>query len=112
MRTVFRTWGLIKPYWKRLMITYVSLLIGISLDLLLPWILRQTIDIGVTGGQPRFMFTAGALVLGIGVLKAGASAGQRYYSEWLSSLICATGSTGTSSTCPFPFTTGPRPGSS
>ena len=41
MRTVLRIWGLVRPYWKRLTIAYISLLVGMGLDLVIPWILRS-----------------------------------------------------------------------
>ena len=83
MRTALRIWGEVKPYWRRLLLTYVLLLVSLGLDLSIPYILRQTIDVGVTGAQPRFMAMAGLIVLGIGVLKAMFSFGQRYLSQWL-----------------------------
>ncbi|MBN1641557.1 MAG: ABC transporter ATP-binding protein [Anaerolineae bacterium] len=83
MRTVFRIWGLVRPYWKQLTVAYVSLLTGMALNLTIPWILRSAIDIGVTGARPGYMATAGALVIGIGVVNALFSFGQRYFSQWL-----------------------------
>jgi len=83
MRTVLRIWGLVRPYWKRLTIAYVSLLVGMGLDLVIPWILRSAIDIGVGGGRPEYMATAGLIILGIGATKALTSFGQRYFSQWL-----------------------------
>ena len=83
MRTALRIWGEVKPYWRRLILTYVCLLAGLGLDLSIPYILRQAIDVGVTGAQPSFMATAGLIVLGIGVLKTLFSFGQRYLSQWL-----------------------------
>jgi ATP-binding cassette subfamily B protein len=83
MHSALRIWGEVKPYWRRLALTYVCLLIGLGLDLSIPYILQQVIDVGVTGGQPRFMATVGVIVLGIGVLKALFSFGQRYLSQWL-----------------------------
>jgi ATP-binding cassette subfamily B protein len=83
MRTVSRIWGLAKPYWKQLTVAYAGLLLAMGLDLVVPWILQQAIDIGVTGERPRFMVTAGLMVLGIGVFKALFAFGQRYFSQWL-----------------------------
>jgi ATP-binding cassette subfamily B multidrug efflux pump len=83
MHTVLRIWGEVKPYWRRLVLTYVCLLVGLGLDLAIPTILRQVIDVGITGARPRFMATAGLIVIGIGVLKALFSFGQRYLSQWL-----------------------------
>ena len=83
MKTVFRIWGLVRPYWKQLTVAYISLLAGMALNLAIPWILRSAIDIGVTGARPEYMVTAGALVIGIGVVNALFSFGQRYFSQWL-----------------------------
>ena len=83
MRTVLRIWSMVKPYWKRLGVAYACLLFGMALNLSIPWILRQTIDVGVTGGRPEVMVTAGSIVLGIGLVKALFSLGQRYLSQWL-----------------------------
>jgi ATP-binding cassette subfamily B protein len=84
MRTALRIWGVVKPYWKRLVLTYLFLLVSLGLDLSIPWILRQVIDVGIAKAQPRFMATAGLAVLGIGLAKALLSLGQRYQSQWLS----------------------------
>ena len=62
MRTALRIWGEVKPYWRRLILTYVCLLAGLGLDLSIPYILRQAIDVGITGAQPRFMAVAGSVV--------------------------------------------------
>jgi ATP-binding cassette subfamily B multidrug efflux pump len=83
MRTVLRIWGLVKPYRKQLALAYTGLLIGMGLNLAIPWVLRQVIDIGVTGDRPGFMVTAGLIVLGIGAGKAVFSFAQRYFSQWL-----------------------------
>ena len=58
MRTVLRIWGLVRPYWERLAIAYVSLLAGMALALTIPWVLRQAIDVGV-GVQPASRVNAG-----------------------------------------------------
>jgi ATP-binding cassette subfamily B protein len=83
MKTVLRIWGLVRPYRKQLIIAYISLLAGMALNLTIPWILRSAIDIGVTGARPQYMVTAGAIVIGIGVVNALFSFGQRYFSQWL-----------------------------
>jgi len=83
MRTTLRIWSVVKPYWQRLTLTYVFLLVSLGLDLSIPWLLRQVIDVGIAKAQPRFMATAGVAVLGIGVAKALLSFGQRYESQWL-----------------------------
>jgi ABC-type multidrug transport system fused ATPase/permease subunit len=83
MRTAIRLWSVVKPYWKKLLIAYTCLLAGMALDLVVPQVLRQAIDTGLTGSQPSFMATAGLIVLGIGVVRALFSFGQQYLSQWL-----------------------------
>jgi ATP-binding cassette subfamily B protein len=87
MRAVFRIWSTIKPYWRRLALACACLLAGTALDLTIPWILRETIDIGLAGGRPHFMVTVGLIVVGIGVARALFSSGQRYMTEWLSTRV-------------------------
>ena len=74
MRTVLRMWGLARPYWKRLTIAYISLLAGMALDLTLPRVLQNVIDIGIAGSRPRYMATAGLIVLGIAVANVAMTA--------------------------------------
>ncbi|MBC8444878.1 MAG: ABC transporter ATP-binding protein [Chloroflexi bacterium] len=83
MRMVLRMWSLVKPYRGRLSVAYACLLVGMALDLTIPWLLRQVIDVGVGGGRADFMVTAGLIILGIGLGKAAVSFGQRYFSDWL-----------------------------
>ncbi|MBN1138098.1 MAG: ABC transporter ATP-binding protein [Anaerolineae bacterium] len=83
MKMVLRIWGLIKPYWPRVTIAYASLLLGMGIDLTIPWLLRQVIDVGVSGGNARYLATVGLIVIGIGVIRALLSFGQRYFSQWL-----------------------------
>lgn len=84
MKTVLRIWKLVRPYWPQLIAAYISLLVGMALSLIVPRVLQQAIDVGVTGGDYRFMVNAGLLVLGIGLVKALFAFGQMYFSEWLS----------------------------
>ncbi len=84
MRLARRLWELLALYRKELILACVSLLVGMALNLALPWLLREVIDVGVTGERPGFMIQAGLIVLGLGLVKALFGFGQRYYSEWLS----------------------------
>ena len=64
MRAVFRIWSTIRPYWRRLVLACACLLSGTALDLAIPWILRETIDVGLAGGRPHFMVMVGLTVAG------------------------------------------------
>jgi ATP-binding cassette subfamily B multidrug efflux pump len=87
MQTVLRIWNTVRPYWKRLALAYTCLLIGMALQLTIPRVLQETVDIGITGSRPGFMVVAGLIVVGIGLFQALFSAGQRYLSDWLANRV-------------------------
>jgi ATP-binding cassette subfamily B multidrug efflux pump len=87
MQTVLRIWNTVRPYWKRLALAYTCLLIGMALQLAIPRVLQETVDIGITGDRPGFMVMAGLVVVGIGLFQALFSAGQRYLSAWLANRV-------------------------
>lgn len=83
MRILLRLLVLLKPYRRRVVVAVVCLLATTGLSLAVPQFIRQTIDVGLTGGQSEFLVTAGLSVAALGAAKAGFSLGQRYLSQWL-----------------------------
>lgn len=71
------------PHWKQVVIAYVSMLLVTLLNLLVPQIIKDAIDRGLAEGQASTLFWAGALILGIAVVRGLAGFGQRYYGQWL-----------------------------
>ncbi|MBK8903882.1 MAG: ABC transporter ATP-binding protein [Anaerolineaceae bacterium] len=78
-----RLLGYLKPYWKQLFIAYFSMLFATLLNLFVPQIIKDAIDNGLAAGEPRALFVAGGIILGIAVVRGGAGFGQFYYGEWL-----------------------------
>lgn len=78
-----RLLGYLAPHWKQVVIAYGSMLIATLLNLFVPQIVKDAIDQGLAQRQASTLFWAGALILGIAVLRGIAGFGQRYYGEWL-----------------------------
>ena len=78
-----RLLGYLKPYWKQLVIAYFSMLFATLLNLFVPQIIKDAIDNGLAAGDPRALFVAGGIILGIAVVRGAAGFGQLYFGEWL-----------------------------
>jgi len=75
--------GYLRPYWLQVIIGYAAMISATLLSLFVPQIIKGAIDQGLAGGNLRALATAALLILGIAVVRAGASFGQRYYGLWL-----------------------------
>jgi ATP-binding cassette subfamily B protein len=53
------------------------------LNLAIPQIIASAIDLGLSTGEVSSLFTAAAIILAIGAVRAVAGYGQRYFGEWL-----------------------------
>lgn len=79
----FRLFGYLLPHWKQVVLAYVSMLIVTLLNLFVPQIIKDAIDSGLAEGEPRALFVAGGLILGIAIARGVAGFGQRFYGQWL-----------------------------
>jgi ABC-type multidrug transport system fused ATPase/permease subunit len=84
MRILWRLLGYLKPYWRRAVVTYFCLLTTMALGLVVPWLIKQVIDVGLAGGQSRFLIVAALVMIGISLIKILFAFGRIYLSEWLS----------------------------
>ena len=78
-----RLLGYLKPYRKQLFLAYFSMLFATLLNLFVPQIIKDAIDNGLAAGEPRALFVAGGIILGIAVVRGIAGFGQFFYGEWL-----------------------------
>ncbi|MFC1975564.1 ABC transporter ATP-binding protein, partial [Chloroflexota bacterium] len=79
-----RLLGYLKPYWKQVLLAYLSMLLATLLNLSVPQIIKGAIDQGLAAGQPITLFIASGLILAIALVRGGVGFGQRYFGEWLS----------------------------
>lgn len=71
MDIIVRILRYLKPYWKRIIIAYVALLIGMAMQLLVPRLVEYVINNGLVD-RSMFAVTVGSIaVVGTGVLQAG-----------------------------------------
>jgi ATP-binding cassette subfamily B multidrug efflux pump len=66
-----------------LFIAYFSMLFATLLNLFVPQIIKDAIDNGLSEGEPRALFVAGGIILGIALVRGVAGFGQFFYGEWL-----------------------------
>jgi ATP-binding cassette subfamily B protein len=59
------------------------MMLATVLNLVIPQIIASAIDLGISTGEVSSLFTAAAIILGIGAVRAAAGYGQRYFGEWL-----------------------------
>lgn len=82
-RTLWRLLGYIRPYAPRVALAYACLLGVTVLSLVVPWVIKQAVDIGLTQGTPSALLVLAGGLLGLGLVRGGFSFGQRYLSAWL-----------------------------
>lgn len=73
----------LKPYWKQVFIAYLSMFFATLLNLFVPQIIKDAIDNGLAAGEPKALFIAGGIILGIAIVRGIAGFGQLFYGEWL-----------------------------
>ncbi len=63
-------------------------LIGITaINLVVPGVIRQVIDVGLVRGDVNYLFNSALLLVGIGVVRAFLPYGLRYLSEWVAAHV-------------------------
>ena len=84
MKEIIKLIKFAKPYWHQMAGAGVALLFILAAQLVFPTIIREVIDTGLIQGEVKFMFQAGLIILGLGLVRAGFSALGRYLSETVS----------------------------
>jgi ATP-binding cassette subfamily B protein len=71
----------LKPHRGRLALTYICITAVTGLNLLIPWVIKQVIDIGLDRGERGYLIQAALLITGIAAVRMIFSFGQRYGME-------------------------------
>jgi ATP-binding cassette subfamily B protein len=79
----WRLLGYLKPYRRVVVIAYAAMLLSTGLNLLVPQIIAWAIDYGLSEGRASALVIAGAVILGIALVRGVLGFAQRYYGEWL-----------------------------
>jgi len=73
----------LRPYGRRVALAYLCLAGVNALGLVVPWVLKQAVDIGLAQGTPSALMLLAGGLFGLGLARAGVSFGQRYGVAWL-----------------------------
>ncbi len=87
MKNITRLFGLLRPYWKQVVLALVFLALQVYLLLIIPDVIAGVIDNGLTGNNSAFIIQSALVILGVGFLRALVPYGQRYLSEWIAAKI-------------------------
>ncbi|GAB4581866.1 MAG: ABC transporter ATP-binding protein [Anaerolineales bacterium] len=74
---------LLAPYRKQVYLAILALLVTTALQLIIPTIIQQVIDTGLARRDLAYLGWAGALILGVGLIRAFIYFWQRYLSAWV-----------------------------
>ncbi len=83
LRTLWRLLAYLRPYAPRVALGYLCLLGVTALGLVVPWFVKQAVDLGLAQGAPSTLMVLAGGLLGLGLVRAVFSFGQRYLSAWL-----------------------------
>lgn len=78
-----RLFAYVRPYPWRLAGAYGGMLLATLLNLFVPQIIKEAIDRGLDEGDATILFVAGALILGIAILRGLAGFFNLYNGEWI-----------------------------
>ena len=89
--TALRIWVRLMRYLSRYRLSVLTAIVGIIgtniLAVIVPYILRDVVDIGIAAKDSSFMLSAGLLVVGLGILRGFTAFFGRYFGERLSHCI-------------------------
>ena len=78
---------LLRPYWKQVALAILALLLTTTLQLVIPTIIQEVIDVGLAEGDLQYLGGAALWILAIGVVRAVIFFWQRYLSVWVAQKI-------------------------
>jgi ATP-binding cassette subfamily B protein len=78
---------LLRPYWKRSVVTVICILLATLFSMLVPWLLEWVIDVGIHTGSFSELFTVALAILAVSAFRGLFAYGQGYLSQELSALV-------------------------
>ncbi len=84
MNTLRQLYELVQPYRNKIILVSIFLLISTAIDMALPTILQQVIDVGLVAGETNYLFYAALMVVALGVVKMFLTFRQTFLTRWIS----------------------------
>jgi ATP-binding cassette, subfamily B, multidrug efflux pump len=80
LREIFQLFVYVKPYWRKSLFALFLLIVVVLLDLAIPRLVQQLIDLGITGQDLQVVLRTFFIMLGISVLNTLFAVGNNNYS--------------------------------
>lgn len=87
MKPLLRLRIFLRPYLTQILLSILILLLATGINLVVPIIIRQVIDVGLTQADLNLLIQSAVIILIIGSLRAVLVYFQRYLGEWIASHI-------------------------
>ncbi|HEX7973883.1 MAG TPA: ABC transporter ATP-binding protein [Anaerolineales bacterium] len=87
MKPLLRLRAFWRPYIPQILLSLFFLIILTGLNLAIPAIIRQVIDVGLAHGDIRLLINSALIILGIGAVRATSLYFQRFLNEWISQKV-------------------------
>ncbi len=84
MRIVLRLMGFVKKYWRRLLLSFICLIVTTVASLIIPKVLGWGIDTVLSSGQRSSLIIAAVIIIGASALRGLTAYGNRYLTEVVS----------------------------
>ncbi len=87
MKTLRRIIGYLSHYQKQTFLVYFCLAAVTGFNLLVPWLIKEVIDQGLSRGDRSFLVNAGLFIFLLALVRGVFGFGLRYLTEWLSQRV-------------------------
>ena len=79
MSTALRIFSYLKPYWRRAIVVYIALIIGVIAQTAIPAVLGRAIDHGVADRDRTVLWHSALLLIGLAVAQGGFTYVRSYH---------------------------------
>jgi ABC-type multidrug transport system fused ATPase/permease subunit len=87
MKPLLRLGVFVRPYWKQVSLSLLTLIVLTSISLMVPAIIQRVIDVGLGQQDVQVLITSALLLLGIGLASSVLTYWQRFLTEWTATHI-------------------------
>ncbi len=87
MDILTRIFSYLKPYWRRVILLYVSLFIAMGIQLAIPYVLGRAIDDGIVDGDRQVLLHSALLIVALTALQGIFTFGRMYFSQQLAERV-------------------------
>ncbi len=87
MDILTRIFSYLKPYWRRVILLYVSLFVAMGIQLAIPFVLGRAIDDGIVAGDRQVLLHSALLIVALTALQGIFTFGRMYFSQQLAERV-------------------------